>query len=200
MANTIKIRRSAVPGKVPLVGDLSLGELALNTYDGKLYAKRNQNGTEQVVALGGIQYYFSATPPTGVDAGTIWTDSDDGVTYIYLDDGNSLQWMEFGAGGTGLSYYYSATPPPNSTPGTIWTNSENGTTYIYIDDGDSLQWIELSGKGGGGGASTPILQTAKVINSNFAIQEGYNGLSAGTVEVANGYSVTVPANTDWVIV
>jgi hypothetical protein len=30
MANTIKIKRSAVAGKAPVVGDLELGELALN--------------------------------------------------------------------------------------------------------------------------------------------------------------------------
>ena len=36
----IKIRRSAVPGKVPTTEQLALGELALNTYDGKLFVKR----------------------------------------------------------------------------------------------------------------------------------------------------------------
>ena len=35
--NTFLIKRSNVPGKVPLPGDLQLGELALNTADVKLY-------------------------------------------------------------------------------------------------------------------------------------------------------------------
>lgn len=35
--NTFLIKRSNVPGKVPLTGDLKLGELALNTADVKLY-------------------------------------------------------------------------------------------------------------------------------------------------------------------
>lgn len=52
MANTIKLRRSAVAGKAPAVGDLQLGELALNTYDGKLYTKKD-NGTASVVELSG---------------------------------------------------------------------------------------------------------------------------------------------------
>lgn len=52
MANTIKLRRSATPGKVPTVGDIQLGELALNTYDGKLYTKKD-NGTESIVELSG---------------------------------------------------------------------------------------------------------------------------------------------------
>lgn len=37
---TIKLRRSAVPGKVPTTEQLALGEIALNTYDGKLFVKR----------------------------------------------------------------------------------------------------------------------------------------------------------------
>ena len=52
MANTIKLRRSAVAGKAPAVGDLQLGELALNTFDGKLYTKKD-NGTASIVELSG---------------------------------------------------------------------------------------------------------------------------------------------------
>ena len=37
----IKLKRSAVSGKIPTANDLPLGELALNTYDGKLYASKN---------------------------------------------------------------------------------------------------------------------------------------------------------------
>lgn len=49
MANTLKVKRSAVPGKVPAVTDLELGELAINTYDGKLFLKKDVNGTAQIV-------------------------------------------------------------------------------------------------------------------------------------------------------
>jgi hypothetical protein len=42
MANPIiKIKRSAVAGKQPGVADLPLGELALNTYDGRLYVSKS---------------------------------------------------------------------------------------------------------------------------------------------------------------
>jgi hypothetical protein len=52
MAQTIKIKRSAVAGKAPAVGDLALGELALNTYDGKLYTKKD-DGAASIVELSG---------------------------------------------------------------------------------------------------------------------------------------------------
>jgi len=37
----IKIKRSSVPYKIPTPDQVPLGELALNTYDGKLFASRN---------------------------------------------------------------------------------------------------------------------------------------------------------------
>lgn len=51
MAHTVQVKRSAVQGKVPLVSDLALGELAVNTYDGKLYIKKDP-GTPSIVEIG----------------------------------------------------------------------------------------------------------------------------------------------------
>lgn len=51
MANTVKLKRSAVAGKTPTAGDLELGELAVNTYDGKLFLKKD-NGTASIVEIG----------------------------------------------------------------------------------------------------------------------------------------------------
>ena len=39
---------------VPTTAALSLGELAINTYDGKLYLKKNVSGSETVVEVGAI--------------------------------------------------------------------------------------------------------------------------------------------------
>ena len=38
----IRIRRSSTPNKVPTITQLELGELAINTYDGKLYLEQDQ--------------------------------------------------------------------------------------------------------------------------------------------------------------
>ena len=40
----IKIKRSSVEGKKPTTSDINLGELALNTYDGELYTRRERAG------------------------------------------------------------------------------------------------------------------------------------------------------------
>lgn len=41
MAQTVQLKRSALSGKVPGTGSLNLGELALNTYDGKIFFRRS---------------------------------------------------------------------------------------------------------------------------------------------------------------
>jgi len=48
---TIKQKRSSVAGKVPTTGLLELGELAVNTFDGKLFLKKS-DGTEEIVEVG----------------------------------------------------------------------------------------------------------------------------------------------------
>ena len=53
MAQTIKLKRSATSGATPTTSQLELGEVAINTYDGKMYIKKNVGGTESIVEIGG---------------------------------------------------------------------------------------------------------------------------------------------------
>jgi hypothetical protein len=70
MAQTIKLKRSALEGVIPTTSQLELGEVAINTYDGKMYIKKNVGGTETIVQVGGDsgtlegvwkQYSYTAT-------------------------------------------------------------------------------------------------------------------------------------------
>jgi hypothetical protein len=49
-ANRIKLKRSNTQNNVPSVGSLSLGELAVNTFDGKLFFERN-NGESSIETI-----------------------------------------------------------------------------------------------------------------------------------------------------
>ena len=78
MSQTVLIKRSSVAAKVPTTAQLSLGELALNTYDGKLYLKKNVLGVESVVEVGAVTISGDAT---GTGNGTITlTLANSGVT------------------------------------------------------------------------------------------------------------------------
>lgn len=77
MANTIKHKQSAVAAKAPVTTDLGLGELAVNTYDGKLYLKKNVSGTETIVEVSGdkvpnSRITISSSNPAGGSDGDIW--------------------------------------------------------------------------------------------------------------------------------
>lgn len=50
MPQLILHKRSATPANIPTVGDLELGELAINTADGKVYFKKD-DGSESIVVL-----------------------------------------------------------------------------------------------------------------------------------------------------
>ena len=52
MTQTVQLKRSATAGAIPSTSDLALGELAINTYDGKAYIKKNVGGTQSVVEIG----------------------------------------------------------------------------------------------------------------------------------------------------
>jgi len=103
MAQTIKIKRSAVAGKVPTLSDLQLGELGLNSFDGKLYARKD-NGTASIVELSG---------GGGSSAGPILEPAyviAENVTLGTNRHGLSLTSVEVGTG-------YSVTVPDGAT----WT-------------------------------------------------------------------------------
>ena len=65
--STIKLRRSSIAGKIPTTAQLDLGELALNTYDGRLYVKKEVSGVQSIVSFSGSPasestvYLFTAT-------------------------------------------------------------------------------------------------------------------------------------------
>ena len=47
MAQVVKLKRTAVSGKVPSTSNLELGELAINTYDGRIFFEKD-NGTPSI--------------------------------------------------------------------------------------------------------------------------------------------------------
>jgi hypothetical protein len=49
----LKLRRSAVPGKVPDTASLDFGEIALNTHDGLAFMKISSSVGQEVIAIGG---------------------------------------------------------------------------------------------------------------------------------------------------
>ena len=75
----IKLKRSAVASKVPVTTDLELGELGVNTHDGKLYLKKSVSGTESIVEVGPIASVAGKTGAVTLaigDVGSLQTSLD----------------------------------------------------------------------------------------------------------------------------
>lgn len=85
MTQTILVKRSAVAGKAPAIGDLQLGEIAINTYDGKLYTKKN-DGTTSIIEIGGNPFPSQAGYANSVlktnGNGVYWANAGGTITKI----------------------------------------------------------------------------------------------------------------------
>ena len=51
MAQVIKLKRSSSQGAQPSTSDLALGEVGINTFDGKMFIKKN-DGSDSIVEIG----------------------------------------------------------------------------------------------------------------------------------------------------
>ena len=82
MAQTIKLRRSAVAGNRPTTAQLDLGELAINTVDGKIYFEKSGSNGES------IQEIFTTN---ATNSGSLTTIGDVTITGSLLMRGNTTQ-------------------------------------------------------------------------------------------------------------
>ena len=143
MANPkIKVKRSSVEGKVPAVTQLERGELAVNSYDGKVYILRDQFSVGIATTTHTINPW---NEPSGVGAGISYsgdvrvdgltvgnydfptTVGSEGLVLKVASDGN----LEFGSGAAGgvvpTEKTFTATQGQ-----TVFTDTTNLPTYIQV--------------------------------------------------------------------
>ena len=86
MSTLIKLRRSAVAGRIPTTAQLELGELAINTADGKIFIKQDVGGTQSIVE-------FSADPQDLLDLIKTVDGANSGLDADLFDGLDSLQFL-----------------------------------------------------------------------------------------------------------
>ena len=52
------------------------------------------NGLGDPVSLTGIRFFYQNTSPAGPLVGDRWMNSDTGREYVYINDGDSSQWVQ----------------------------------------------------------------------------------------------------------
>jgi hypothetical protein len=88
MATNIKLKSSALAGKIPTLSDLSLRELAVNTTDGKLFLRKGTgSGTDTIVDL--------------TDHGTLnGLADDDHLQYLHVSNNRTSVTADISTSGT----------------------------------------------------------------------------------------------------
>ncbi len=97
--------------------------------------------------------------------------------------------------------------PSGVSIGTLRFNTDTDAAEIYkADDGSgSAGWAAVSGGGPSLGDDSVVRTNANTISENLTVgpsagAEFANGMSAGPIKIANGYTVTVESGASWSIV
>lgn len=151
--------------------------------------------------------FVGATPPSGVDEGTIWFDSTTAKLYIYYNDGNSFQWIQpattaFGGGGGGggasaindlvdVSIVSPSSGQVLKYNGTAWVNDADSTSSGSVNL-DSLDDVTISGPSNGqilkynGSVWVNQNETASATNLNALTDVTISNLSTNQILKYNG--------------
>jgi hypothetical protein len=148
MANKVLLKKSSTAAKVPLVGDLDYGELALNYTDGKLYYKTASNTIKSftddtsVVTLTGTQTLTNKTLTTPVVNRIDWAASGTGApTFTTRSDGTKLTlYPSVGASSADYAIGINAA--------TLWSSiPTNASDHYFKWYGGETEVASLSGTG-----------------------------------------------------
>ena len=80
----------------------------------------------------GANVYYSDTLPVNPSTGDFWFESDSGNFYVYLDDGDSLQWIEVG-GGAGPQGLPGVTGPTGADGVSVQVTGGTGIGVSFSD-------------------------------------------------------------------
>ena len=194
----IRLRRSATAGNVPTTSQLDLGELALNTYDGKVYLKKEVSGVQSVVEVGG----GGGSQQSGVWSEYVYTATSNQTTFSGSDDNSQTlsyvtNYLQVFLNGILLDNGTDYTA--NTTTSVVLTNGASAgdtlqiSTFVKVLGTADISVDTFSGNG-----ST----TAFTLSENPDVEENIQVYIDGVYQEQSTYSVstntltfsTAPAN------
>lgn len=108
---------------------------------------------------------------------------------------NGTAWGSIGGGASITDETTNATRYPlfaNATTGSLTSVFVSSTKYTFNPSTGILSSVATSSTNG-------ISLNATTVSADFTVPTGYNGLSAGPITVDSGITVTVSANSAWVV-
>lgn len=170
MAQTVQLKRSSVASKVPTTSDLALGEIAINTYDGRIFLKKD-SGTPAIVTVvtaADTQTLSNKTIDSGVLTGSLTAGGSTGTLgQVLTTDGSSTYWSTVTGGlGGATNLTYSA----NTT--TVTIASDTGSDAVILAANSTVAGVIT--------ADAQTIAGAKTFNSNITVTGTVNGRDIAT--------------------
>ena len=135
MSEKIQLRRSSVAGRVPTTSQLDLGEIGINTHDGKLYIKKD-DGSASIIEVGG---FFSLGDLIDVDL-TGLADGQvldyDGSNWIPVTPTDVLDNTTRNINATTYKFSTSTSSSPGNEKIQLNNSDWSAATQIYINKKD----------------------------------------------------------------
>lgn len=193
MSSTLLLKKSSITAKVPLVGDLVYGELALNYADGKLYYKTATNTIDAFSSAAAVISVTSVAGNTGaVTAAQLLTavktvDGTGSGLDADLLDGNqaSAFYLATNPSGyttnTGTVTGVTATAPVASSGGTAPIISMAAATTAVPGYLTAADWTTFNGKAAGSHAHSTLTFAT---TGGAAAGSNYTGAAILTVDYA----------------
>lgn len=195
MANTIRHKRSATASTVPTSGALATGELAINTADGKLFLKKDDNTIVQV----GNQPAGSSGQVQTNSSGSFYADA--GLTYDKATAGN--EYLKIGShstrfltlagrvatGSGGSAVYANRTLDIESVNGEAITIGDASGNYDSCKIAISQTDITIDG------ASTVAIDCPSITLTQGSLSLGAPAIISASTATALALKSEVPAGT-----
>lgn len=129
MSQLIKLKRSAVPGKIPTTASLDLGEIAINTNDGNLYFKKD-DGAEAIVTIKEV-----TEDNLAIDTSLFDNSSSSVLSGVLADLDSAIG----AATGGGLSSTFSTYEYNVTADQTVFTGSDSNSNTLSYDLGSGTE-------------------------------------------------------------
>tara|TARA_Y100000114_G_scaffold44409_1_gene40004 strand:- start:73 stop:912 length:840 start_codon:yes stop_codon:yes gene_type:complete len=157
MATVIQLKRSSTQNDVPTTSDLSLGELAVNTYHGRVYTEKN-DGSASIVEVGSIPASLT------INGAYSFPTSDGSSGQVLKTDGSGTLTFQNESGGGGGGATLSIFKYTVSSNTTVFTGND--------DDNQSLSYTV--------GAEQVFLNGVKLVDGGT----DYTATNANTITLA----------------
>jgi hypothetical protein len=122
--------------------------------------------------------YISDTAPTGVPVGSMWWESDNGIFYVYYNDGDSIQWVQAAASPIDNTYFLL------KAGGTMTGTLVLAANPVNLLDAAPKQYVDTS-------VSAGFTPSAGRLGASSATQLQFGMFNGGYIKI-NGIIYSIP--------